>query len=99
MRMLDWISGSSARAAQPARRVAGDRIALHAHPAHVNTLVELLGVVGGVVLSDAAALLGGVIRLLRTGRQTREESHQANQAQQSHVMLLGQRIWSDRDRG
>jgi hypothetical protein len=76
-----------ARPPQAARRVAGHHIALHAHPAYVNTLFDLLRVIGGVALGDAGALFGGILHLLRTGRQTGGERYQATQALQSHGTL------------
>jgi hypothetical protein len=73
------------RAAEPAGGVAGHGVALHAGPAHVNTLIDLLGVVARVMLGDAGALFGSVINLLRTGRETSSEDHQAKQTSQWHV--------------
>ena len=81
------------RAAQPARGVARHHIAPHAGPAHVNTLVDLFGVVARVVLRDAGALLGRIVDFLRTGRQSGGEERQAEQASQSHGTLsLRERI-------
>ena len=74
-----------ARAAEPAGGVAGHGVALHAGPADVNTLIDLLGVIARVMLGDAGALFGSVIHLLRTGRQTSSEDRQANQTSQWHV--------------
>ena len=73
-----------ARTSQPAGCVAGHHIALHAEPAHVDTLVELFRIVAAVMLRDAAALLGGVLDFLRTGRQAQGKQHQSDQASQSH---------------
>jgi hypothetical protein len=56
-------------AAQPARGVAGHHVTFHADPAYLDALVNLLGVIDGVVRGDATTLLGGVFHLL-TGRQT-----------------------------
>jgi hypothetical protein len=75
------------RTAQPAGRVAGHGIALHAHPAHINALVDLLCVVGRIVLGDAHALLGSIVDVLRTGRHTGRKGYQANQTSQSHGTL------------
>jgi hypothetical protein len=81
------------RATQPARGVAGHHIALHAGPAHIEALVDLFGIVAGIVLGDAGALLGGVLDLLRTSRQSDGEERQAEQASQSHGTLsLRERI-------
>jgi hypothetical protein len=80
------LSGDLARAAQPARGVTGHHIALHADPAHIDTLVELLGIVGGIVRVDAKLLLRGVFRLL-TARKTCRKCHQAQQTSPSHGTL------------
>jgi hypothetical protein len=56
-------------------------------------LVDLFGVVAGVVLRDAGALLGRIVDFLRTGRQSGREERQAEQASQSHGTLsLRERI-------
>lgn len=82
-----------AGAAQSAGGVAGHHIALHADPAHVDTLVDLFGVVAGVVPGDAGALLGGIVDFLRTGRKAGGEKRQAKQTSQSHGTLsLHERI-------
>lgn len=73
--------------AQPAGGVAGHHVALHAEPAHVDTLVELFRVVAAVTLQDAAALLRGIFDLLRTGRQAHREQRQSNQTPPSHGTL------------
>jgi hypothetical protein len=56
-------------------------------------LVDLFGIVAGIVLGDARALLGGILDLLRTGSQSGGEERQAEQASQSHGTLsLRERI-------
>jgi hypothetical protein len=56
-------------------------------------LVDLFGVVAGVVLGNAGALLGRIVDFLRTGRKASREEHQAEQASQSHGTLsLRERI-------
>jgi len=47
-----------------ARRVASQRVALHAGFAHVHTLAKLARVIVGVMLGDARTLLGGVFDFL-----------------------------------
>ena len=75
-----------ARAAQPAGGIAGHHIALLADPAHVDTLVELPGVVGGIARGDAKLLLRGVLRLLAGGKACRKR-HQTKQTSPSHGPL------------
>ena len=80
-----------ARAAQPARGMAGHGAALHAELADFKTLVELSCVVVGETLGNADALLGRRLHVLRTGssrkRRENDEDDQANQTSQSHAML------------
>ncbi len=78
--------GGRFRAAQPARRIAGQHIALHADPADIDTLIELLGVIGGIVRGNAKLLLWGVVRLL-TGRKAGRQHHQAKETSPSHRTL------------
>src|SRR6266404_36788 len=78
------IRGRSARPSEPARRIAGQNIPPHACFAHIQTLVESFGLVFGVSLSDAGALLIGVGDLLRTPRKADPSGDQNTKAKRLH---------------
>jgi hypothetical protein len=78
--LFRWLN--LARAPEPARRVAGNRVAVHADLADVNALIDFFGIIVLVALGDTGTLLIGVLNLFRTrheaesqGRQDTEPSH------------------------
>jgi hypothetical protein len=85
----DWGPHDSACASEPARRVAGNGVALHAGFADIDALIDLPGIKIAVSLGDAGALLIGVDDLLRTGRKADSRCRQKNEASQPHGMISG----------
>jgi hypothetical protein len=78
--LFRWLN--LARAFEPARRIAGNSVAVHAGFADVNALIDFFGIKILVSLRDASTLLIGVLNLFRTrreaegqGRQDTEPSH------------------------
>ena len=74
-------------APEPARGVAGNRVAPHARLAHVNTLAELPCVIARVTLGDAGTLLIGVLDFLRTRRKAKSHRCPRNEVSQLHGTL------------
>jgi hypothetical protein len=65
--LFRWLS--LACAPEPARRIAGNGVPVHAGLADANALVDFSGIIILVSLGDAGTLLIGVLDLSRTRRE------------------------------
>jgi hypothetical protein len=74
-------------APQPARGVAGNRVAFHAGFAHVDALAQLPCIIACVTLGNTRTLLLGVLDFLRTRRKAKRQRCARNEVSQLHGTL------------
>jgi hypothetical protein len=79
--LFRWLN--LARAFEPARRIAGNGVPVHAGFADVNALIDFSGIEILVSLRDAVALLIGVLDLFRARREA--EGQRCQDTKPSHL--------------